>query len=152
MHEMSPLPLIEQLKVQGIRLELQGGSLRVHAAKGALTPEIRELLRTHSADLARELRDSVRLRQGDSAKVTSPKGFGGSEGEALTVEQLADLIRGQLEGRPLPIAISPAESIVDVELFARGEARAVVSGCPLAAEAARVRLRGLGIVDRGLEG
>ncbi|HUV05824.1 MAG TPA: hypothetical protein VMX94_12035 [Armatimonadota bacterium] len=127
--------LIERLKAQGIRLELQGGSLRVHAAVGALTPEIRELLRTHSAQLARELNDSD-----------------GAEGEGLTVEGLVDLIRGQLEGRPLPIAIRPGESIVGVEVYVRSEARTFLRGCPLAVGAVRGRLQCLGIAGRALEG
>ncbi|HUV05138.1 MAG TPA: hypothetical protein VMX94_08520 [Armatimonadota bacterium] len=128
-------PLIKRLEAQGIELELQGGSLRVQAAKGALTAEVRELLREHSPELARELR-----------------GSDGSEGESLTVEGLIDLIRGALQDRPLPIVIRPGESIVHVELYAQAEARAVVRGCPLAADAAKARLRGLGITGRGLEG
>jgi len=127
--------LIERLKAQGITLQVQGGSLRVHAAVGALTPEIRELLRTHSADLARELR-----------------GSDGLEGEALTVQGLVDLIQGELKDRPLPIAIRPGESVVDVGVYARSEARTVFRGCGLAAGAARARLWYLGIAGRTLEG
>jgi len=125
--------LLEDLRARGVRCELGPRSIKVHAVKGALTPEIRELLRTRNADLVGELRA---LEQSCSVG-----------GEPATVEELADLIRGQLKDRPLPIAIGPGETIVDVEGYAEAEARAAFSRCELMADAARSRLRLLGILS-----
>ena len=134
--------LIEQLRDKGIRLEVQGGSLRVHASRGALTREVRELLRKHSAELARELR---RRDQQTSAAHTDVSV--NAEGERLTVEALVELIREQLKDRPLPIVITSGETVVNLGRYVQAEARALVAGCTLEAEAARARLARLGIPD-----
>ena len=125
--------LLEELQARGVTCELCARSIKVHAVKGALTPEIRELLRTRNAELVRELRALEQVSC--------------SEGKPTTVEELADLIRGQLKDRPLPIVIGPGETIVDVEGYAKAEARAAFSRCELMADAAWGRLRSLGILS-----
>jgi len=48
---MSPTDLLTEVSRLGIRLEAQGKDVRYKAPKGALTPELRERLRSHKASL-----------------------------------------------------------------------------------------------------
>jgi len=62
-----------------------------------------------------------------------------------SAEQLAEHIRTNLAGRPLPIAIKPGELITCVDLYAVAEARSALSKSSLLANSAIERLALLGI-------
>jgi len=48
---MSAAELLTKLATHGITLEIDGGTLRYHAVEGALTPELRERIKAHQAEL-----------------------------------------------------------------------------------------------------
>lgn len=57
------IDLLERLQSSGVQLQLDGGQLRVRAPKGALTPELKDLLAVHK----QALHDLLRDRHGSDA-------------------------------------------------------------------------------------
>lgn len=59
---MSAIAMIRELADTGIRLSVNGDKLHVQAVPGTITPELRQRLLAHKADLLRALATSTGLR------------------------------------------------------------------------------------------
>lgn len=59
------LSFLEELRSRGMRISASGENLRVNAPKGTLTPEVKQLLRIHKAEIIRHLAQSKPLNAQD---------------------------------------------------------------------------------------
>jgi len=102
---MSAIQLIRQCRDAGIRLQARGDRLHVEAPPGTVTPELRQQLAEHKADLM--ALHAIRARLLDVAQTL---GIPRAVVDALPVEELeataeqAALCEGYMDGNGDPLA------------------------------------------------
>ena len=104
---MNAIPLIRELTAAGIRLQARGDRLHIDAPAGAVTPELRQRLTEHKADLL--ALHAIRRRLLD---VAASLGIPRAVVDALPPEELeataqqAALCEGYMDGHGDPLAQS----------------------------------------------